>query len=48
VAESGGIDVSSFPKHELTVRNRRTPIVTRTVEDIQQLGYCLYGDERKE
>lgn len=48
VAENAGIDVSSFPKHELTVRNRRTPIVIRTVKDIQQLDYCLYGDGRKE
>lgn len=48
VAESAGIDVSSFPKHELTVRNRRTPISIRTITDIQQLGYCLYGDGIKE
>ena len=48
VAERAGIDVSSFPKHELTVRNRRTPMVIRTVKDIEQLGYCLYGAKRKE
>lgn len=47
VAERAGIDVSSFPRHELTVRNRRTPIVICTIKDIQQLGYCLYDTQKQ-
>ncbi len=34
VAERAGLDVSRFPMHELTVRNRTEPIVIRTIEDV--------------
>lgn len=32
-----GLDVSGFPRHELTVRNRREPLVIRTIDDVQAL-----------
>jgi len=37
VAERAGIDVSVFERHELMVRNRREPIVIRTIHDVEQL-----------
>jgi adenylate cyclase len=37
VAERAGIDVSAFERHELIVRNRREPIVIRTIDDVEQL-----------
>ena len=38
VAERARIDVSAFPRHELTVRNRRNPIVIRTVDNVHALA----------
>jgi hypothetical protein len=32
-----GIDGSVFERHELVVRNRREPIVIRTIEDVERL-----------
>jgi len=37
VARRAGIDVSAFPCHEVTVRNRYDPIVIRTIDDVQTL-----------
>jgi len=33
VADRADIDVSTFPQHELTVRNRSEPLTIRTIED---------------
>jgi adenylate cyclase len=38
VARRAGLDVSRFPRHELTVRNRRDLIVIRTIEDARILA----------
>ena len=38
VAELADIDVSRFPRHELTVRNRNEPIVIRVVTQVQRLS----------
>lgn len=45
LAKRAGIDVSSFPEHKIVVKNRSTPILIRVIEDIAQLGYCLYTEE---
>jgi hypothetical protein len=37
VAMRAGIDMSAFPCHELTVRNRRDPLVIRTIDDVEAL-----------
>ena len=37
VAARAHLDVSACPHHTLTVRNRRDPLVVRTIEDIQAL-----------
>jgi adenylate cyclase len=36
-AGRAGFDVSSFPHHELTVRNRTEPIAIRAIEDVETL-----------
>jgi adenylate cyclase len=36
-ARRAGIDVSAFPRYELTVRNRTEPIAIRTIESIEAL-----------
>lgn len=41
VAEQASINVSPFPRHELTVRNRREPIVIRTIADVRDLTNFL-------
>ncbi len=38
VAARAGIDVSSFPRHEITVRNRREPLAIRVIADVDALG----------
>ena len=37
VAERAGIDVSTFPRHETTVRNRREPLAIRVIADVAAL-----------
>ena len=37
VAARAGLQMSVFPGHELTVRNRRDPLVIRTIDDVQAL-----------
>lgn len=37
VAEGAGIDVSPFPRHEITVRNRREPLAIRVAADVRTL-----------
>lgn len=37
VAEQAGIEMSAFPRHALTVRNRRDPLVIRIIDDVQAL-----------
>jgi hypothetical protein len=37
VAERAGLDVSSFPRHEITVRNRREPLAIRVIDDVRAL-----------
>lgn len=41
VAVRAGVDVSAFPYHTLTVRNRRDPLVIRTIDDIHALTLRL-------
>ena len=36
-AEQAGLNVTAFPRHEVTVRNRAEPIAIRTVVDMQAL-----------
>ena len=43
VAQQAKLDVSSFPRHELTVRNRREPLTIYIIDDIRTVG-----DERTE
>ncbi|MCI0546582.1 MAG: 2Fe-2S iron-sulfur cluster-binding protein [Candidatus Rokubacteria bacterium] len=38
VARRAGVDPSRWPRHEITVRNRRAPIAIRVVEDVEPLG----------
>ena len=37
VAARAGLQMSSFPCHEITVRNRRDPLVIRTIDNVQAL-----------
>jgi len=37
VAECAGLDVSGFPRHEITVRNRREPLAIRVIADVRAL-----------
>lgn len=37
VAARAGIHAASFPRHEITVRNRREPLVVRVVQDVRML-----------
>lgn len=37
VATLAGLDVTPFPRHELTLRNRRQPLAIRVVEDVSRL-----------
>ena len=37
VAACAGLQMSVFPCHELTVWNRRDPLVIRTIDDVQAL-----------
>ncbi len=41
VAELAGIDPSCFPRHELSVRNRRAPIGIRTIDEPHRLDEAL-------
>jgi adenylate cyclase len=38
VATLAGLDVSPFPRHEITLRNRRQPLAIRVVDDVSRLG----------
>lgn len=38
VADAGGLDVSAWPRHELTVRNRAEPVVIYVVADARNMG----------
>jgi adenylate cyclase len=38
VAERASLDVSAFPRHEISVRNRSEPLVIRVVADVRELG----------
>ena len=38
VATLARLDVSPFPRHELTLRNRRQPLAIRVVDDVRRLG----------
>lgn len=37
VARRAGLDVSAWARHELTLRNRREPLVVRVLMDIGRL-----------
>jgi adenylate cyclase len=38
VATLARLDVAPFPRHELTLRNRRQPLAIRVVDDVRRLG----------
>jgi adenylate cyclase len=38
VAELSGMNLAAFPRHELTVRNRREPLAIFVIEDVEALG----------
>jgi len=38
VARRAGVDVSGFPRHEITVRNRREPLAIRVIAEAAALG----------
>jgi adenylate cyclase len=38
VAERAGLDVSAFPRHEITVRNRHEPLAIRVIADARTIG----------
>ena len=38
VAQRAGLDVSAFPRHEVTVRNRQEPLAIRVVADVAALA----------
>jgi adenylate cyclase len=38
VAERAGIDVSPYPCHELTVRNRTEPLTVRVIDDVHPVA----------
>ena len=44
VAQLAGLDVSPFPRHELTVRNRGEPIVIRVIKEVQSLAVQSSGE----
>ena len=47
VAALAGIDVSEFPRHELTLRNRLQPLAVRVIEDVGRLaGLTSQSDAR--
>jgi adenylate cyclase len=35
VAREAGLDVSAFPRHEITVRNRGEPLAIRVIGDVR-------------
>jgi adenylate cyclase len=41
VAARAGLDVSAFPRHEVTVRNRSEPLVIRVIEDPHALAAAM-------
>ena len=43
VAERAGVDVSGFPRHEITVRNRREPLAIRVIDDTRALDAAGRG-----
>ena len=38
VGARAGVDVSAFPRHEITVRNRQEPLAIRVVADVTALA----------
>ena len=43
VGQRGGLDVSMFPRHEITVRNRREPLAIRVIGDVRFLEAAPRG-----
>jgi adenylate cyclase len=41
VAVAAGVDVSAFPRHEVTVRNRAVPVAVRVIDDVRRLAAPL-------
>lgn len=38
VAQCAGVDVSAYPRHELTVRNRTEPLAIRVIDDVHRMA----------
>ena len=47
VARRAGLDVSEWARHELTLRNRREPLVVRVLTDIRQLRAAVGARDEK-
>lgn len=43
VAQCAGIDVSAYPAHELTVRNRTAPLAIRVIDDVHHVVASMAG-----
>jgi adenylate cyclase len=41
VAQRAGIDLTAYPRHELTVRNRTEPLAIYVVEDVHRIAAAL-------
>ena len=46
VGRRAGIDISMFPRYEITVRNRREPLAIRVIEDVGALGAAQLRQDR--
>jgi adenylate cyclase len=46
VARRAGLDVTDWPRHELTLRNRGEPLAVRVLNDVRRLEARLAGDQR--
>jgi adenylate cyclase len=47
VAMYAGLDPSSLPRHELTVRNRREPLAIFVVEEVESIAKELRATEKR-
>jgi adenylate cyclase len=44
VARRAGLDVTDWPRHELTLRNRGEPLAVRVLDDVRRLEAQLAAD----
>ena len=46
VAVRAGVDVTAYPREELTLRNRTTPLAIRVIDDARRLADSMEGARR--